>query len=118
MRKSVSAVMARLPSTISLTRRGDTPMARARAVCDRAIGLRNSSSRISPGRGFGRCALRFNIIGDACRLRHREPVFFESVDVKTDGVANFAFDSLYALAGRHAAGQVGHIGRVIAFRLL
>src|SRR5215216_1251311 len=45
--------MARLASTISLMRRGGTPTARASAVCDRPIGFRNSSSRISPGCGLG-----------------------------------------------------------------
>src|SRR4051812_23557536 len=44
--------MARLPSTISLMRRGGTPIAFASAVCDSAIGFKNSSIRISPGWGF------------------------------------------------------------------
>src|SRR5262245_29561100 len=44
--------MARLPSTISLMRRGGTPIAFASAVCDSAIGFRKSSIRISPGWGF------------------------------------------------------------------
>src|SRR5437588_8523260 len=34
-------------------RRGGTPMALASAVCDSAIGVRNSSNRISPGCGLG-----------------------------------------------------------------
>src|SRR5665213_2305206 len=38
-------------------RRGDTPTARASAVCDSAIGFRKSSSRISPGCGFGSCSV-------------------------------------------------------------
>src|ERR1700683_2259586 len=46
--------MAPFPSPISLIRRGGTPMARASAVCDNAIGFRNSSSRISPGCGLGK----------------------------------------------------------------
>src|SRR5439155_20188797 len=49
-----SAVMARLPSTISLMRPGGILMALASAVCDRLMGLRNSSMRISPGCGLGR----------------------------------------------------------------
>src|SRR6185437_13629408 len=44
--------MSRLPSTISLMRRGATWTARARAFWLRPIGLRNSSRRISPGRGL------------------------------------------------------------------
>lgn len=46
--------MARLPSTISLIRRGGTAIARASAVCDSFIGLRNSSTSISPRCGFCR----------------------------------------------------------------
>src|ERR1041384_722929 len=49
--------MARLPSTISLMRRGGTAMAFASAVCDSAIGFRNSSIRISPGWGFERSSV-------------------------------------------------------------
>src|SRR5208283_2882624 len=52
-RRSVSAVTARLPSTISLIRRGGTRNARASAVWLRLSGRRNSSSRISPGVGLG-----------------------------------------------------------------
>lgn len=48
-RKAVSAVMPRLPSTISLMRRGGTPMELASLVWLIAIGSRNSSRRISPG---------------------------------------------------------------------
>src|SRR5258708_4517694 len=45
--------MARLRSPISLMRPGGTRMALASAICDSAMGLRNSSIRISPGCGFG-----------------------------------------------------------------
>ncbi|KAK0352875.1 hypothetical protein LTR94_019054 [Friedmanniomyces endolithicus] len=51
-RRSVSAVTARFPSTISLIRRGGTPTALARAVWLMPSGLRNSSNRMSPGVGF------------------------------------------------------------------
>src|SRR5882757_8133642 len=44
--------MSRLPNTISLMRRGATCTARANPFWLRPIGLRNSSSRISPGCGF------------------------------------------------------------------
>src|SRR6188474_3205862 len=52
-RSAVSAVTARFPSTISLMRRGGTPIARARAFWLSPRGLRKSSRRISPGCGFG-----------------------------------------------------------------
>src|SRR5271165_2450522 len=45
--------MARLPRTISLMRRGGTPMARASPFCVRPMGSMNSSNRISPGVGLG-----------------------------------------------------------------
>src|SRR5437868_1601527 len=51
-RRSVSAVIARLPRTISLMRRGGTPMARANAFWVMPIGFMNSSARISPGCGL------------------------------------------------------------------
>jgi hypothetical protein len=47
-RKSVSAVTARLPSTISLIHRGGTLMARAKPFRVSPMGLMNSSSRIRP----------------------------------------------------------------------
>src|SRR6266481_5689745 len=42
-------VMARLPRTISLMARGGTPMARAMAFWEIFMGVRYSSSKISPG---------------------------------------------------------------------
>jgi len=60
----------RLPSTISLMRRGGTPMARASAVCVNDIGLRKSCKRISPGCGFGkRSAMVFDDLGISRDLR-------------------------------------------------
>ena len=47
---AVSAVMARRPRTISLRRFRGMPILRAASTCVSAAGLRNSSSRISPGR--------------------------------------------------------------------
>jgi hypothetical protein len=38
-------------------RRGGTLMARASAVCDKSIGFRNSSARISPGWGLGKSSV-------------------------------------------------------------
>src|SRR5208283_3653411 len=52
-RRSVSAVTARLPSTISLILWGGTLNARASAVWLRSSGRKNSSRRISPGVGLG-----------------------------------------------------------------
>jgi len=48
-RRTVSAVMARLPWTISLMRRGGTEMSRAKRHREIRCGLRNSSNRIVPG---------------------------------------------------------------------
>jgi len=48
-RKSVSAVTARFPETISLLRWAGTPISFARRYWLIPIGLRNSSIRISPG---------------------------------------------------------------------
>ena len=45
----IAGVMERRPCTISLIARGATPMARAIAFWEIPIGLRYSSSRISPG---------------------------------------------------------------------
>src|SRR5437868_7394730 len=56
--------MSRLPSTISLMRRGATWTARARPFWLRPIGLRNSSSRISPGCGLRSSPLLDVVVDD------------------------------------------------------
>src|SRR5689334_7955913 len=56
--------MSRLPSTISLMRRGATCTARASAFWLRSIGLRNSSSRISPGWGLRNNAFLVVVVDD------------------------------------------------------
>lgn len=79
----MSAVMARLPSTISLMRRGGTLMALASAVCDNSIGFKNSSIRMSPGWGLGRSSVvvdDFDFVGMALskgseRLPNGYPTF-------------------------------------------
>ena len=48
-RKAVSAVIARIPFTISLMRRGGTLMSFARRYWERPSGTRNSSLSTSPG---------------------------------------------------------------------
>jgi hypothetical protein len=48
-RIDMAGVIERLPRTISLTARGGTPIARAIAFWEIPMGLRYSSSRISPG---------------------------------------------------------------------
>ena len=48
-RMDIAEVIERLEWTISLITRGATPMARAMAFCETPMGLRYSSSRISPG---------------------------------------------------------------------
>src|SRR5262249_46193744 len=47
--RAVSALMLRLPSTISFSRLREIPSRRAASACPTPIGLRNSSSKISPG---------------------------------------------------------------------
>ncbi len=48
-RIAVSGVMARFPWTISLMRRGGTPIWRASSFCDKLSGSKNSSFNTSPG---------------------------------------------------------------------
>src|ERR1700733_12629306 len=48
-RSAVSALIPRLPCTISLIRRGGTSIALAIRYCEIPIGSRNSVKRISPG---------------------------------------------------------------------
>src|SRR5271154_100244 len=48
-RSPVSALMPRLPCTISLIRRGGTSIALAIRYCEMPSGSRNSALRISPG---------------------------------------------------------------------
>src|SRR5690242_13529017 len=56
--------MSRLPSTISLMRRGGTRTARASAFWLRSIGFKNSSSRISPGWGLRSSPLLAVVVDD------------------------------------------------------
>src|SRR4051812_32198331 len=59
-RAAVSAVIERFPETISPIRRWGTPISLARRYCVTPSGLRNSSSRISPGDARG--TLRFGMV--------------------------------------------------------
>lgn len=61
----MDGVMARLPSTISLMARGDTPMALAMAFWEMPIGAKYSSSKISPG-VIGVC---MGVVYDAIRYK-------------------------------------------------
>ena len=47
--------------------------------------------------------------------RDRLSVFLQAVDLKTDGVADFALGILDRRPGRHAAWQVRHVGRIRPF---
>jgi hypothetical protein len=69
-RKSVSAVIDCLPSTILLIRHGGTPIARARPFCVRPIGSMSSNNRTLPGVGLGIWPVvvdNFDTVGTSCR---------------------------------------------------
>lgn len=61
-RIDMAGVIERRPSTISLTARGGTRMARPMAFCEMPIGLRYSSKRISPGVIGGFKAVMYRVI--------------------------------------------------------
>lgn len=62
-RIDMDGVIDRRPCTISLIARGATPIARAMAFCEIPIGLRYSSSRISPGVMEPFIVIYYNITG-------------------------------------------------------
>src|SRR3974390_3047384 len=59
-RSAVSALMPRLPGTISLMRRGGTSIALAIRYCEMPSGSRNSVLRISPGWVGAKSAMGFS----------------------------------------------------------
>src|SRR6201998_4962675 len=61
-RSAVSAVIPRLPCTISLMRRGGTSIALAIRSCEIPIGSRNSVKRISPGWVGAKSAIGFSFL--------------------------------------------------------
>src|SRR5713101_3987844 len=71
-------------------------------------------------RGFGamwpHVASRFNVIRNAGRFGHREPVFPQSRHVKPDRLAKFVLHGLHGRPSSNASRQVGHIGRVVCLR--
>ena len=67
-RMDVAGVMERLPRTISLIARGATPIARAIAFCEIPVGLRYSSSKISPGVIGSFTLIFYNVIGSFSML--------------------------------------------------
>src|SRR5205823_2901485 len=109
-RSAVSAVMARWPRTISLIRRGGTPVSLARRYWLRPSGARNSSCRISPGwiggnfgRGMGIPSMvvgDLDIVGLAVRPSEAEAPLV----VDADAVLPFTVASqlLQPVARRHA----------------
>ncbi len=70
--------------------------------------------RVKPGND--KC-LRLDIIRNAGRLWHRQAVLLEPVDMKPDRVANLALDRGDGVARGDAAGEVRHIGGIVAVRL-
>src|SRR3954464_14070837 len=83
-------------------RRGGTPIARASAVCDKPIGVKNSSIRISPGLGFGRSSVvvdDLDFVGMALSPdKANTPLIVDS-----DGMlpATIPDESFQPVAGRH-----------------
>src|SRR5258708_39307298 len=68
--RSVSAVTPRFPRITSLMRRGGTRIPRAMRFWLKAKGRTNSSSKISPGCGFGQRSLMGSMVNhdfDICR---------------------------------------------------
>src|SRR5271154_6866672 len=61
-RSPVSALMPRLPCTISLIRRGGTSIALAIRYCEMPNGSRNSDLRISPGWVGAKSAIGFSFL--------------------------------------------------------
>jgi hypothetical protein len=101
-RKSVSAVIDRLPSTSSLIRRSGTPIARARPFCVRPIGSMNSSSRTSPGVGLGIWLVAvddFDTVGTFCRPDEADAPLPIDADAMLPCPA--AFLSLQLITRRH-----------------
>src|SRR6185295_19326691 len=95
--------MARLPSTISLMRRGGTLTALASAVCDRPIGFRNSSSRISPGCGFGSRSVivdDLDVVGMALSPNEADPPLVVDTDRMLS--AAISLQCLQAIGRRNA----------------
>src|SRR6478609_933575 len=90
--------MARLPGTISLIRRGGTFTALASAVCDRAMGFRNSSIRIPPGWGFGSRSVivdDLDLVGMAISPDEADPPLVIDADrVRADVVSSQRFDPI------------------------
>jgi len=60
----------------------------------------------------------FKVVDDAGRLRDRQPVLGESLQVDLDGLAEQALGRLYGRAGGDATGEVGDVGRVVRLGLL
>src|ERR1700676_2696025 len=62
-------------------------------------------------------ALWFGVGGDACRRRNWLAVFLQAVEMKFDRLAYFVLHGLDGRRRGNAAGQVRHIGRVVALRV-
>jgi hypothetical protein len=93
--------MERLPSTISLIRRGGTAMALASLVCDRAMGVRNSS-RISPGCGFRRSSVvvdDFDLVRIVVFPNKTDPPLAVDADLLP---MSLPFQRLQSISWRHA----------------
>jgi hypothetical protein len=78
-------------------------------------GGRVRGRRVSLKYGSGR---DLDVLDAAGRRRDRHAVLPQPFEVKLDGLADLQFDFLDRFAGSDAAGQVGHIGGVVAFGLL
>src|SRR5713226_5505987 len=108
-RKPVSVVTARAPATISPMRRCGTRISLASRYWVMPMGFRNSSSRISPGCGYGTLRMRFSpsvVVHDLNILRafrrpheaHAELV----VDTNAVLTGTAALQRFQPIARRHA----------------
>jgi hypothetical protein len=62
-------------------------------------------------------ASRFDVIRNARRFGHGQPVFLQSRHVESDGLAKFVLHGLHRRPGGNASRQVGQVGRVVFTRL-
>src|SRR6185503_11036902 len=105
-RSAVSAVIPRLPRTISLSRLSEMPSRSAAWTCPKPSGFRYSSSRISPGGIAGPSQsgslviiLDADFVGMAALPPERQPVLV--VDANTVALGSLALEPLESVARRN-----------------
>src|SRR5262245_9168087 len=61
---------------------------------------------------------RLDVVGDARRSRNLQPLSLQPFDMEANRGADFLFDGGNGRSGRHAAGKIRHISRIISLSLL